>query len=109
VGRRQQSLPLGRGEGEPRPGRHRRDHGKARRRSQASGRSFNEHTELPTGLGGGGPSKVSRKSKGSKAKKRSSRPVDKAAERKAALAYEREQRRRELERAKEEAARQKGA
>ena len=51
--------------------------------------------------------KVLRKSKGSKAKKRSSRPVDKAAERKATLAYEREQRRRELERAKEEAARQK--
>jgi hypothetical protein len=68
---------------------------------------FSEHAELPTDLVGGGPTKVSRKSKGSKAKKRSSRPVDKAAERRAALAYEREQRRRELERAKEEAARQK--
>jgi hypothetical protein len=41
------------------------------------------------------------------AKKNSSRPVDKAAERKAALAYQREERRREGERAKEEAARQK--
>ena len=37
VGRRQQSLPPGRGEGEPRSGRHRRDLGKARRRSQAPG------------------------------------------------------------------------
>jgi hypothetical protein len=68
---------------------------------------FSEHAELPTGLGGGEPTKVFRKSKGPKAKKRSSRPADKAAERKAALAYEREQRRRELERAKEETARQK--
>ena len=35
VGRRQQSLPPGRGEGERRSGRHRRDHGEAGRRSQA--------------------------------------------------------------------------
>ena len=54
----------------------------------------------------GGPAKAA-KSKRPKAKKSSSRPVDKAAERKAALAYEREQRRRDLERAKEEAARRK--
>jgi hypothetical protein len=77
------------------------------RRPVGTDRPFSEHAELPTDLDDSGSTKVSRKSKGSKAKKRSSRPVDKAAERKAALAYEREQRRRELERAKEEAARQK--
>jgi hypothetical protein len=77
------------------------------RRPVRTDRPFSEHAELPTDLGGGGPRKATRKSKGSKAKKRSPSPVDKAAERKAALAYEREQSRRELERAKEEAARQK--
>jgi hypothetical protein len=70
-------------------------------------RPFSEHAELPTDLGGGGPTKAARKSKGPKAKKPSSRPVDKVAERKAAFDYERERRSRELERAKEEAARQK--
>src|SRR4030081_1254044 len=77
------------------------------RRPVGTDRPFSEHAELPTDLGGGGPRKAGRKSKGPKAKKRSSRPVDKAAERKAPLAYEREQRRRERERAKEEAARRK--
>lgn len=77
------------------------------RRPVGTDRPFSELAELPTDLGGGGPRKAGRKSKGPKAKKRSSRPVDKATERKAALAYEREERRRELERAKEEAARQK--
>ncbi|MET4751205.1 hypothetical protein ABIB08_005567 [Bradyrhizobium sp. RT11b] len=66
------------------------------RRPVGTDRPFSEHAELPTDLGGGGPTKVSHKSKCPKAKmKSSSRPVDKAAERKAALAYEREQRRRE--------------
>jgi len=69
--------------------------------------SFGEHAELPTDLGGTGPKKADRKPKGSKAKPPSSRPVDKAAERKAALAFEKEQKRRERERASEEAARQK--
>jgi hypothetical protein len=77
------------------------------RRPVGSDGSFKEHAELPTDLGGGGPRKTTRKSKGPKTKKPSARPVDKAVERKAALAYEREQRRREAERAKEEAARQK--
>lgn len=77
------------------------------RRPVGADRPFSEHAELPTDLGAGGPRKAARKSKGPKAKKSSSRPVDKAAEQKAALAYERERRRRELERAKEEAARQK--
>jgi hypothetical protein len=70
--------------------------------------SFGERAELPTDLGGGRrPTKAARKSKASVAKKPSSRPVDKAAERKAALAYEQEEKRRAQERAKEEAARQK--
>jgi hypothetical protein len=77
------------------------------RRPVGSHGSFNEHAELPTELGGGGPTKAARKSKGPKAKKPSSRPVDKAAERKAAFDYEREQGRRALERAKEEAVKQK--
>src|SRR4051794_33423918 len=77
------------------------------RRPVGTDQAFSEHAELPTDLGGGGPTKATRKSKVPKAKKSSSRSVDPAAERKAALAYEREQRRRELERAKEEAARQK--
>jgi len=77
------------------------------RRPVGSDGSFSEHAELPTHLGGGGPTKAARKPKRPKTKKPSARPVDKAAERKAALAYDREQRRREAERAKEEAAREK--
>jgi len=77
------------------------------RRPVGSEGSFKEDAELPTELGGGGPAKAARKRKGHKAKKPSSRPVDKAAERKAASDYEREQRRRAIERAKEEAVRQK--
>ena len=80
------------------------------RRPVGSDGSFGEHAELPTNLGGGGrPTKAARKSKGRKPKKAASRPVDKAAERKAALAYEREQKRRERERAREEAAQAEGA
>src|SRR4051812_11164675 len=75
------------------------------RRPVGTDRPFSEHAELPTDLGGGGTRKAARKSKGPKTKKSSSLPVDRAAERNAAVAYEREQRRRELERAKEEAAR----
>ncbi len=77
------------------------------RRPVGSGGSFGEHAELPTDLGGGGPTKAARKSKGPKAKKSSSRSVDKVAERKAAFDYERERRSRELEWANEEAVRQK--
>ena len=76
------------------------------RRPVGTDRPFTEHAELPTDLGGGRPTKAARKSKAPKAKKPSSRPVDKAAERKAALAFEKEQKRRERERASEEAARQ---
>jgi len=77
------------------------------RRPVGSDGSFGEHAELPTDLGDGErPAKAGRKSKGHKAKK-SSHPVDKAAERKAALVFEKEQKRRERERASEEVARQK--
>jgi hypothetical protein len=80
------------------------------RRPVGSDGSFTEHAELPTDLGGGGrPTKAARGSGGRKGKKPPSRPVDKAAERGAALAYEREQTRREGERAREEAARQRSA
>ncbi|MBR0727049.1 cell envelope biogenesis protein TolA [Bradyrhizobium manausense] len=77
------------------------------RRPVGTDRPFSEHAELPTDLGGGGPTKAARRSKGHKAKEPSSRPVDKAAERKVALAFEKEQKRRQLEQAKEETARQK--
>jgi hypothetical protein len=77
------------------------------RRPVGTDRPFSERAELPTDFGGEKPTTAARNSKGPKTKKPSSRPVDKAAERKAALAYEREQTRRELERAKEVAARQK--
>lgn len=69
---------------------------------------FGEHAELPSDLGSGGrPTKAARKSEGRKSKNPRSRLVDKAAERQADLAYEREQTRRAREQAKEEAARQK--
>ena len=77
------------------------------RRPVGTDRPFSEHAELPTDLGGGGPTTAARKPKDPKGKKSSSRPVDKAAERKAALSYEREQARRDAERAREEATRQK--
>jgi len=78
------------------------------RRPVGSDGSFGEHAELHTNLGDGErPTKTTRKSKGGKAKKVSPRPADKAAERKAALAYERDQKHRDRERAREEAARQK--
>ncbi|HEV7691559.1 MAG TPA: cell envelope biogenesis protein TolA [Hyphomonadaceae bacterium] len=77
------------------------------RRPVGSAGSFGEHAELPTDLGDPRPTKAARKPKGRKAKQSSSRPIDKAAERKAALAFEKEQKRREREQASEEAARQK--
>jgi hypothetical protein len=77
------------------------------RRPVGSNGSFSEHADLPTDLGDGGrPAKGARKPERRKPKV-AARPVDKAAERKGALAYEREQRRREGERARQEATRQK--
>ena len=77
------------------------------RRPVGTDRPFSEHAELPTDLGSGRPTKAARNSKAPKAKRPSSRPVDKATERKAAFDYERERRSRERERASEEATRQK--
>jgi hypothetical protein len=78
------------------------------RRPVGSNGTYTEHAELPTNLGGAvKPTKSAPQSGGRKAKKPPAPPADKAAERKAALAYEREERRREKERAREEAARQK--
>src|SRR4051812_11162221 len=79
------------------------------RRPIGSNGSFSEHAELPTDLGNGGtPAKGARKSERRKPTKGAARPIRKAAERKAAIAYEREHGRREREQAREEAARQKG-
>jgi hypothetical protein len=79
------------------------------KRPVGSNGPFKEQAELPTNLDDATArsSKAARKPAGHKPKKSSSRPADKAVERKAAVAYEREQRRRDRERAREEAARQK--
>jgi len=78
------------------------------RRPVGSDGSFGEHAALPTDLGSDGrPTKTDRKSEDRTRKKPFSPPVDKAEERKAALAFEKEQKRRERERASEEAAKQK--
>jgi hypothetical protein len=78
------------------------------RRPVGSNGSFSEHAELPTDLGDGGrPAKGARKPESRKSTKAAAPPVDKAAERKAALAYEREEERREREQARQEATRQK--
>jgi hypothetical protein len=66
---------------------------------------FGEDAGLPTGLGRIGP-KSGRAPK-MRRPKSTAAPVDKAAERKAALAYDREQKRREREQAKEETVRRK--
>lgn len=70
--------------------------------------AFKEHAELPTNLGDAiaRPSKAARKPPGRKPKQTSSRPADKAAEQKAAVAYEREQKREEAARQKEREHRQ---
>ena len=69
------------------------------RRPVGSDGSFGEHAHLPTNLGNtDSPKKVARKSQDRQPKKSPSRPVDKLAERKAALAFEKEQKRRERER-----------
>ena len=70
------------------------------KRPVGSNGPFKEHAELPTNLGDATarPSKAARKPAGRKPKKTSSRPADKAAEQKAAVAYEREQKRRDRER-----------
>lgn len=69
---------------------------------------FGEQAALPANLDRNtGPAKSTRKSNDSQAKKPPTRPIDRAAERKAALAYEREKPRSARELKREEAARQK--
>ncbi len=68
---------------------------------------FGEHAELPKNLGEGGRKKAAAKPTGGKAKTLSSIRPDKAADQKAAQAYEQERQRREREEAREEAAQQK--
>src|ERR1700730_13121540 len=67
---------------------------------------FGEHAALPKNLGQDGRKDVDAHKPSAKAKKSPAQP-DKAADRKAAQAYERERQRREREGAKEEAGRQK--
>ena len=77
------------------------------KRPAGSNGRFAEHSELPTELNDTSKPKKAAPNSRRKPKKTSSSPVDKATERKAALAYEREQKRRDRERAKSEAVRQK--
>ena len=78
------------------------------KRPVGSDGAFNEQASLPANLGSStGQTKSASKSNDRKAKKPPSRPIDKAAERSAALAYEREKQRNARELEREEAARQK--
>jgi hypothetical protein len=76
------------------------------KRPVGSKASFKEHADLPAHLAGGGSEKV--RHQPASPKKTHQKPTnDPAADRKAALAFEQEQRRCARERAKDEAARQK--
>jgi len=76
------------------------------KRPVGTDKAFGEHAGLPTGLGGGGkPSGTARKTPARKPKP--ARSAETAAERKAAQTYEREEKRRDRERAKQEAAAQR--
>jgi hypothetical protein len=77
------------------------------RRPVGSSGPFREHADLPTDIGDSRrPSRTVRVAKG-RSPRSPSRGADPAAERKAALAFDKEKKRREREQAKEEAARQK--
>jgi hypothetical protein len=76
------------------------------RRPVGSRGAFKEHAELPSDLAGGS-TKANRKSASARSQKHPKRTEDEAADPKAALGFEKEQKRRERERAKEEAARRK--
>jgi hypothetical protein len=100
-----------RGEGKRRPRRDRGNHGGARHCSEASGwleRGLQGERGATYGLATDKSSKrARRKSPSRKPQKHPERTTDHAADRKAALAFEKEQERRNRERAKEEAARSK--
>ncbi len=75
------------------------------KRPVGSSGPFKENAELPTNLAGDNSSKrAGRRSVKPKPQKQPKRATDRAADREAALAFEQEQKRRERERAKEEAA-----
>ncbi|SRR5258708_9900159 len=76
------------------------------KRPVGSNGHFKEHAELPRNLaGGGGAKKAARKPPSRKPQKHAKKKIaDEGEDRKAALAFEKEQARRERERAKEEAA-----
>ena len=76
------------------------------RRPVGSDGPFREHADLPTDLAGDGP-KYRPKKTLAKPKEQVPRTTDNEAARKAALAFKREQRRRENQRRKEEAAKEK--
>jgi hypothetical protein len=77
------------------------------KRPVGSSGPFREHADLPTVIGGSRrPSKAAKTAEG-RSPRSPSGAADPAAERKAALAFDKEKKRREREQAKEEAARQK--
>jgi hypothetical protein len=77
------------------------------KRPVGSSGPFKEHAELPTDLGDDDGSKKAGNRAASRKQKHAKRTNDQEAGRKAALAFEKQQERRERERAKEEAARLK--
>jgi hypothetical protein len=77
------------------------------KRPVGSSGSFKEHSELPTNLAGDNTKKAGSGSVRRKPQKHPERATDRMADRKAALAFENEQKRQERERAKEEAAQRK--
>jgi hypothetical protein len=77
------------------------------RRPVGSNGPFTQNAELPTDIDGGGSKKSTRKSTTHMAPKRFQPVGDKVAERAAAVAYEREQKQRDRERAREEGIREK--
>ena len=77
------------------------------RRPVGSSGPFSKHADLPTDIGDSGrPSRAAKTAKG-RSPRSPSGGADPAVERKAALAFDKEEKRREREQAKEEAARQK--
>jgi colicin import membrane protein len=76
------------------------------RRPVGSGGPFREHSHLPTHLAADGPRSPPKKSFAKSGKKEVPRTIDDKAVRKAVVAFEKEQRRRDNQRRKEEAARE---
>jgi hypothetical protein len=77
------------------------------KRPVGSNAAFKEHADLPNHLLDGRSTKANRKSASRKPEIHPKPTEDEATDRKAALAFDKEQKRRERERAKEEAARRK--